>query len=293
MKCYRKLQVPVIVDDKVTQWSQVELSRYVLIVKQDKATGTVSWDDDHADNQVAHDAMLGRLKQHFGKKGATLIVHVKPAVGGVEAVEFSSQKDLWYHARKPFFGKGSPEEAQITLQLADRFGLLKGGTMQAYCDKYLGLDCNGFVGNYLVHGFREGNWQSAEPMGTDYLAHKSIGEIMRANGAAINDLDDLLPVNSYMLGRVGPNGKIIEQFEGGSFGHIVITQPPMKSDMPYKDGTRVRQVPTMWAVESTGGKGLGEWCVQFLSATKDGVFRVKRFSHPYDEPLDFRVFRVL
>ena len=174
-ECYLQLQVPVIVDDKVTRWTQVELSHYLLVTKIDKTTGAVTWDDNHPDNQAAYDALLGKLKQHFAKKGATLIVHVKPVLGGIEHSEFDDVNELWYYARKAFYGKGTPEEAQITLQLADRFGLLKGGTMQAYCDKFLGLDCNGFVGNYLVHGLREGDWQSAEPKGTDYLATKPSG----------------------------------------------------------------------------------------------------------------------
>src|SRR5262245_28225009 len=140
--CYLGLQVPVVVDDKVVRWTEVELSHYVLVIKTDPDTGAVTWDDDHADNQAAYDAMLRKLVDHFAKKGATLTVHVKPVGGGVEHSEFDTWKEVWYYARKPFFGKGSPEEAQITLQLADRFGLLKGGTMQAYCDKYLGLDCN-------------------------------------------------------------------------------------------------------------------------------------------------------
>jgi hypothetical protein len=52
-------------------------------------------------------------------------------------------------------GKGSPEEIQICLHLIAVFGLYdkkKFGTdsaagVQDYCDKYIGLDCNGFVGN--------------------------------------------------------------------------------------------------------------------------------------------------
>ena len=44
MKCYHKLQVPVAADDKVARWAQVELSRYILVVKQDKATGALTWD---------------------------------------------------------------------------------------------------------------------------------------------------------------------------------------------------------------------------------------------------------
>jgi hypothetical protein len=292
MKCYHRLQVPLIVDDKVTGWAQVELSRYVLIVSRDQATGDVIWDDNHPDNQAAYDLLMNKLKEHFAPKAATLTVHVKPVAGGIEHAEFDTWQKAWHYARKPFFGKGTPEEAQITLQLAQRFGLLAGGTMQTYCDRYLGLDCNGFAGNYLVHGFREGDWQTAEPAGTDYLAHKTIGVIMRANGAAIDDLDDLVPASSYMLGLVGRSGKIIEQFEGNSFGHIVITQPPLKFDTAYRDGKKVRQVPTMWAVESTGGAGLGEWCAQFVGA-EDGIFTVRRMSHPNQPPSRFRVYRVL
>jgi hypothetical protein len=291
-QCYLQLQVPVIVGEKVLRWTEVELSHYVLVTNIDKVTGAVTWDSGHPDNQAAHDAMLSKLSDHFATKGATLTVHVKPALGGIEHCEFETWRELWNYARKPFFGKGNPEEAQITLQLADRFGLLRGGTMQAYCDKYLGLDCNGFVGNYLVHGRREGDWQSSEPMGTDCLATKTIGVILRGNGAAVDDIDDLLPVNSYMLGLVGPSGNIIEQFEGNSVGHIVITQPPTKWETAYKEGKAVRQVLTMWAVESTGGVGLGEHGAQFVSA-KDGIFTVKRFSHPNQGTSRFRVFRVL
>lgn len=60
------------------------------------------------------------------------------------------------------------------LQLADRFNLLAGSDLQSYGDNYLGLDCNGFVGNYLIHGHREGDWQKAEPVGTDGLGRRSM-----------------------------------------------------------------------------------------------------------------------
>src|SRR5581483_10161720 len=184
--CYQPLQVPEVVDEKAVRWKDVQLTKYVLVVKIDRTTGAVTWDDDHPNNQAAHDALLGKLSDHFAKKGANLTVHVKSTGGGIEHAEFDTWKEVWFHARKAFIGKGSPEDAQVTLQLADRFGLLGGGTLQAYCDKYLGLDCNGFAGNYLVHGFREGDWQSAEAMGTDSLANKTIGVILKANGAAVN-----------------------------------------------------------------------------------------------------------
>lgn len=50
-----------------------------------------------------------------------------------------------------FFGKGMPECCKLALQLAAAFGLVEPtfAALQNYCDKYVGLDCNGFVGNYL------------------------------------------------------------------------------------------------------------------------------------------------
>lgn len=53
-------------------------------------------------------------------------------------------------------GKGSPLEIQVCLHLVAIYGLYdtkKWGTDTAagvkdYCDKYIGLDCNGFVGNF-------------------------------------------------------------------------------------------------------------------------------------------------
>jgi hypothetical protein len=86
---------------------------------------------------------------------------------------------------------------------------------------------------------------------------------------------------------------VIERYEGNSVGHIVLTQPGYKAEMPYADGKTVKQVPTMFAVESTGG-GVGlidKWC--HIVSAKDGIFTVKRTSHPTAPPLRFRVYRVL
>lgn len=52
-------------------------------------------------------------------------------------------------------GKGSPEEIATALHLISRYKLYDpkfasdpAAGVRDYCDKYLGLDCNGFVGNY-------------------------------------------------------------------------------------------------------------------------------------------------
>lgn len=51
-------------------------------------------------------------------------------------------------------GKGSPEEIATALHLVAKYKLYdkkiadEGAGVRDYCDKYIGLDCNGFVGNY-------------------------------------------------------------------------------------------------------------------------------------------------
>lgn len=52
---------------------------------------------------------------------------------------------------QPFQGKGSPEEIEMVLKLAVGCGLLTPtrDALQRYCDVNIGLDCNGFVGNWV------------------------------------------------------------------------------------------------------------------------------------------------
>lgn len=52
---------------------------------------------------------------------------------------------------QPYQGKGSPEEIELALKLAVGCGLINPtrDALQQYCDANIGLDCNGFVGNYV------------------------------------------------------------------------------------------------------------------------------------------------
>jgi hypothetical protein len=281
---YLDLQVPVVRDEKVSRWQSIRLDQYVLVVKIDPTT----WDADHPDNSAAQDAMLGKLMDHFAKKGATLTVHFKTGNTIIEPT-FSKWSDLWYYARKAFSGKGSPEEAAITLHLADRFNLLKGADLQTYCDTYLGLDCNGFVGNYVVHGFRNGGWD-AEPPGTDYIANRQIDAIVGA-GVPVGKVDDLVPASMYMVALVGSNGRVVP---GGGMpaGHIFITNPGIGTDTEYIGNNKRATIAwAMLASESTAGVGLVTKPCQFVSES-NGIFSVKRQSHPEMPPDRFRAFRL-
>jgi hypothetical protein len=50
-----------------------------------------------------------------------------------------------------FAGKGSPQQVQQTLRLGQAFGFIlrEEASMRRYVEKYLGIDCSGFVTNYL------------------------------------------------------------------------------------------------------------------------------------------------
>ncbi len=82
------------------------------------------------------------LRQAFGVavhlKNAEVLRRLKPSLMSVHS------------------GKGSPEEIAAVLHLVARYKLYdkaiadQAAAVRGYCDKYIGLDCNGFVGNYAL-----------------------------------------------------------------------------------------------------------------------------------------------
>lgn len=50
--------------------------------------------------------------------------------------------------QRVFGGKGSPTCVANVVWLAARYGRTDAAKVQTYCDKFTGLDCNGFAGNY-------------------------------------------------------------------------------------------------------------------------------------------------
>jgi len=94
-------------------------------------------------------------------KAAKINIRVSTADGirersfdGLNHKDASDQ--LWKLISYPYVGKGSPEGLQALLQLATvelpgSPALVKPANFQSYCSKWLGLDCNGLVGNFLRH----------------------------------------------------------------------------------------------------------------------------------------------
>ena len=59
--------------------------------------------------------------------------------------------EQWFDASlsRAYAGRASPDEISDTVRLAEFCGLTKGLGAKAYAEKWFGLDCNAFVGNWL------------------------------------------------------------------------------------------------------------------------------------------------
>jgi len=96
--------------------------------------------------------LRSKIAKHGKKMGANLYTldfplatkaNPKPIVTSNESVNTVGLASV-------FTGKGSPENIAQALRLALAFELVTEAGLQKYCDDYIGLDCNGYVGNYLV-----------------------------------------------------------------------------------------------------------------------------------------------
>jgi hypothetical protein len=75
-----------------------------------------------------------------------------------DAVTRGSRHDTWFQANKErirsaAMGKGAPHDYELALEWAvrsNKIPTVTQATLQTYFDEHLGIDCSGFVTNYLV-----------------------------------------------------------------------------------------------------------------------------------------------
>ncbi|HLK67641.1 MAG TPA: hypothetical protein VKU19_29605 [Bryobacteraceae bacterium] len=184
----------------------------------------------------------------------------------------------WYSmAQFAFWGKGSPEACQIVLQLAVNWGLT--ANPQDYADAALGIDCNGFVGNYMWHMMGKSNdWTSLGVANHELGPNSPIrsGYYDRYKGHLIKRWQDLDNSSKYIMMLTDDHGEVVNQKSGRLTAHIVITEPGGRQDRPGDPNSFAVTV-----VESTAGAnptGLTKSYYLCQSFTADGTFSLYRES---------------
>lgn len=283
---YYNLEVPIDNEQGATQWVTVKVACYRL----------------DEDGLKSREKFLNKLRPNFEKKGATVKVKVKSIYGEEEKI-FHSRGEIAPFVAAPFYGKGSPEDVQIVLQLAARYGLI-GRTqpeIQAYCDEkddrqmgHIGLDCNGFIGNFLRHTIGGFLWDQKPGKNESSWASTGIRDLMNEVGTPIKSFDDLISNKIYVLGKVDDSGVIINKISGKNIAHIMISEPlTLRADPVYAPmrGFKIGEVPAFQVLESTGrGKGLVESTYQIFDVDKRGIFTAWRGSQ--QEYIKVRIYRV-
>jgi hypothetical protein len=191
-------------------------------------------------------------------------------------------------ARLVFAGKGSPEACQIVLQLANHWGLAP--NVKDYAESAMGLDCNGFVGNYIWHIKQKNPWYSLGAGDHDLGPDSPIrtGFYEKYQSRLVNKWEALDTEKQYIFMRVGGDKVVINGGTTGAIGHITITEPGRRDPRTPQNGSGAFAI---WVVESTGGHnpGLCEGWYSCQSAA-NGVFSVYREAMlPGHEYYDFRI----
>jgi hypothetical protein len=238
----------------------------------------------------AQQQLWSALGDHFSQQKKknpgyelTLTVNSAPfSVGSREQIRMPSVR--------PFWGKGSPEDCQVVLQLALLFNLTTALNLQKWANDNLGLDCNGFAGNYIFHGLVGNPWWllsgGDEPGPSQTIDKLFAWAAMKDESLAVQDLDDLDPQKTYMIVRTDQSGRVIPG--PNPVGHIALTEPgqfiPSYSSMDLTrandnmiGNTALRTVES--AGEKRDGVSLGlhkNWMVFIRSLKPKGVFEVNR-----------------
>jgi hypothetical protein len=97
----------------------------------------------------------------------------------------AANSDPWFQANKARIrtavaGKGSPKDYEIALEWAVRKNLVAGNqtALQTYSDKNMGIDCSGFVENYLASNGKcaAPSYSACSPAASFYNAAQAIND---------------------------------------------------------------------------------------------------------------------
>jgi len=257
------------------------------------------------EQKIKKDLMIRRKAD----KDAKIVIRVETP-GGVEEHAFDSldhnnkSDQLWKLISYPYVGKGSPEGIQALLQLASvelpgSPAMVKPANFQAYCDKWLGVDCNGLAGNYLRHVYAGIDWWDFTTTKSGLDPNTDIKTIWDAfDGTERKSADDVDFNELNLLVMVDAAGKIVPGGTSGKYGHIMISQPhEYEVDVGLKKILGVpdtEEVPSIQVLESTHAvdvadkkDGVAKSFYAFADSNLKGVMRVRRGLN--NSPLSVRI----
>jgi hypothetical protein len=121
------------------------------------------------------DAILGALcwkyKQITGREHSGENIQVPPEHQSKWYAVFRNRPINKVSLVRAFNGKGSPEEMELALEAALATGQVQREDLYAFCHQYMGLDCNGFVGNYArANGMMKSDGHLGPSTGPDVYA---------------------------------------------------------------------------------------------------------------------------
>lgn len=231
-KRYWDMEIPIIDDDnQVLGYEKVKFGKYRLYLGWNPATPGGS--QPPPGQQDWSSAVRSYARRLFGQK-KHIDLRVKNVWGSEVVMTFRAENEfaqMLPRAVQAFSGKGSREDVQLTLQLAARCGVAAPGTLQNYCDERvdaryprLGLDCNGFVGNYLRYRNSDKQWIYIDPVSssTVFNGDMSIGRIAELlRSQAVRNEEEMFNRRMFVLAMVNNAGHVIDG-GFGPVGHIMI-----------------------------------------------------------------------
>lgn len=236
-------------------WHRLRVDNYRL--------GASQWDEKFWNENIA---------AHFR---GPVDVRVRTIWGDVIDHTFVTATSARRHFHMPFVGKGTPEQAQIAIQLVYRFRPVS-TTLEQFVERdFIGLDCNGFVGNYIQRVIQGKDWLAADN-NLDPGPTTLIGDLVRGQGKIVSSLDEIVPEGIYLFGWCHDDGTIRDPSRDRptDYGHIMMTEP----------GT-LQRTDAGWSIGVIEATAADEGKLRYLQymlpqdvkkSTGGSIFRVRR-----------------
>jgi hypothetical protein len=150
-------------------------------------------------------------------------------IAGAQIDDSLTVAQVYNAFRYPWLGKGSPEQAQITIQIMYRFHKAHTALNAFLAADFIGLDCNGFAGNYYQRVMQGTDWKDQNNL-KDPGPTTFIEGLFKLGGrkAEIKKLDDIDSSKIYVFAECDPKTAVIADPVSGqenTWGHVMLTEP--------------------------------------------------------------------